>query len=380
MRRLNPIWEALALVVAFAGLAAAQGTGRLEGQILDLEGKPFPALTVQIKNPETGQSYTTKTDKDGKFVQIGLRTALYTVAIKNEKPPIDYQQQCQVEDGQENTLNINFKEIAAKLAAKENPEEVKKREEEQKSFEGMKTHFEAGRAAMTANDQLRAQLATAPADQKSAIQEKIAANCQSAIPELQQAEKAASPKDINNHATILANLGLALECTSKYPEAADTFQKAIDLKPQASFYSAMATDLARSGKFAEASTACEKGVALDPTTADLCWKNLGIVLSNAGKMKEATDPLKKATDANPKDAQAWFLLGGALAGQIDSKQEGEKLVYIIPPGTTEAYQKCIDLSPPNTPLAQQAKDALDGLAALSGGADITISKRKKKKT
>ncbi len=376
MNRLNPIWGALALALAFAALAAAQGTGRLEGQVLDLEGKPFANLAIQIKNPETGQSYTTKTDKDGKFVQIGLRTALYTIAIKNEKPPIDYTQQFPVKDGEENVLNINLKEIAAKQAAV-NPEEVKKREEEQKSFEGMKAHFDAGRTALSDNEQLRAQLAGAPADQKSALQQKINANCEVAVTELQQAEKATSPKEVGNHATILANIGLAEECIGKFADAADVFQKAIDLKPQATFYSAMATDLARSGKYAEAGAACEKGIALDPTTAGVCWKNLGIVLSNAGKMKEATEPLKKATDANPKDAQAWFLFGGALAGQIDTKQEGEKLIYIIPPGTMEAYQKCIDLAP-KTPLAQQAKEALDGLAALSGGAETTVSKRKKK--
>ena len=140
----------------------------------------------------------------------------------------------------------------------------------------------------------------------------------------------------------------------------------------------MATQLAKAGKFTEANDACTKGVALDPTTAAPCWKNMGIVLSNASKMKEAIEPLKKASEADPKDAQTWFLLGGAYAGTIDSKQEGDKLIYIIPPGTLEAYQKCIDAAP-NGPYAPQAKSALDGLTALEGGDQTTIGKRSAKK-
>jgi hypothetical protein len=53
------------------------------------------------------------------------------------------------------------------------------------------------------------------------------------------------------------------------------------------------------------------------------------------------------------------------------------MLYIIPPGTKEAYQKAIDLAP-NTPLAAQAKEAIDGLDALSGGTDMSVSKKKKK--
>jgi hypothetical protein len=105
---------------------------------------------------------------------------------------------------------------------------------------------------------------------------------------------------------------------------------------------------------------------------------MGIVLSNASKMKEAIEPLKKAADADPKDAQTWFLLGGAYAGTIDSKQEGDKLIYVIPPGTLEAYQKCIDVAP-SGPYAPQAKSALEGLNALEGGDQTTIGKRAAKK-
>ncbi|MGH9726870.1 MAG: tetratricopeptide repeat protein, partial [Candidatus Acidiferrales bacterium] len=116
---------------------------------------------------------------------------------------------------------------------------------------------------------------------------------------------------------------------------------------------------------------------LNTTPSDTCWKNLGIVLTNKGRMKDAIAPLQKATQVTPKDADAWFLLGGALAGNIQTKQEGEKMIYILPPGTLEAYQKYLDLDP-NGPHVAEAQSMIAALGQYSQGEDITVSKKKKK--
>jgi tetratricopeptide (TPR) repeat protein len=194
-------------------------------------------------------------------------------------------------------------------------------------------------------------------------------------------------KDVSNHATVWGNLGQAYEYAGRYDDAAKAFQKAIELKPQAPFYEHLSLDMvnaavtqtdpkAAEAMIAEASADCDKAVAIDPTTAAHCWKNIGAVLSNKSKMKEAVAPLRKAVQADPKDAQTWFLLGGALSATIETKMEGERMIYIIPPGTTEAYQKCIDAAP-NGPYAAQAKQVLDGLAAMGGGEDTSVKKKKK---
>jgi tetratricopeptide (TPR) repeat protein len=253
----------------------------------------------------------------------------------------------------------------------------------------MKAHFDAGIAAMNDSTQVRQQLATAPADQKSALQDKLKADGQTAVTEFQQAEQGASPKDSKNHALIWANLGQAYDTAGNFGDAAGAYQKAVDLQPQPNYYVSLATALAKAGsaqndqqKITDAGAACDKATALDPTTSDTCWKNVGIVLSNKGDLKDAISPFQKATQANPKDAQAWFLLGSSFTGTIDTKQEGDKVVYIIPPGTSEAYQKCIDVDP-NGPYAPQAKAALDNIAQLSGGVLTQIgtdsSAKKKKK-
>lgn len=382
MFRLNRLGAALVFVLVFAGAAAAQ-QATLSGKVIDVLGSPYADVDVQIK-PTNAAPVTTKTDKDGNYSQSGLKTGIYTVTFtKPAAPPdpqLNYSTQVQLGEGS-NTLNMDFMAIYEKM----NPgavEQIKKQAAEQAKFTNLKQHFDAGVTALNDSNTVKAQLASAPADQKQPLQEKLAQDCTTALTEFTQAEQAANgPKDVNNHAAILGNIGVADECLNKYQDAADTFQKAIDLKPQTGYYSAMGTDLAHAGKVPEASAACDKVAALtppDPKATDLCWKNIGIVLSNSGNMKDAVDPLKKATDIDPKDAQAWFLLGGALAGQISTQQEGDKLTYIIPPGTTDAYQKSIDADP-NGPYAAQAKAALDGLNALSGGQSTTVNERPKNK-
>lgn len=385
MRRMIPAWMALILALSFASIAAAQGTGRISGEILDREGKPYPDVNVEIKNPDTGQTYTTKTDKGGKFQQLGLLSGVYVFTLTNEKDHLDFKVQFRVVQDQENIFKLNFKEVAAQTGP--SAEEAKKREEEQNKFKNMKTHFDAGMAAINDSTTLRAQLKTAAADQQSGIKDKLNTDYQTAVTELQQAEQGVLPKDTKTHAIVWSNLGQAYEFAGRYDEAAAAFTKAAELQPQASYYDHLSINLANAAaaqpaldkaKLAEAGAACDKAAAADPTVAARCWKNMGIVLSNKNHQPDAVAPLQKATQLDPKDAQAWFLLGGALSAQITPKQEGDKMTYEIPPGTAEAYQKCIELAP-SGPLAEQAKQMLDGLAAMGGGDATSLSTKKAKK-
>ncbi len=393
MRKAMLVFGAWLVLCMFATIAAAQGTGRIDGEIIGQDGQPYADKTVLLKNPDTGQTFTLKTDKNGKFTQLALRSAIYTVTL----PDINYSEKFQITDGQDNNYKLNLKELAAATLAA-HPEETKKKEDEADKFKNMKAHFDAGVAAMATSDGLKTQLRTAPADQKSSLQSQRTAACTTAATEFSQAEQGVTEKEVNNHAMILGNLGQADECAGKYDDAAAAFQKAIDLKPASAYYTGLATNLANIGsaakdpadaeaKFTAASAACEKGDALDAaapagaaaTATDTCWKNLGIVLSNKGRLKEAVPPLQKATTINPKDQQAWYLLGSAYTGTIDTKQEGEKMTYIIPPGTKEAFQKCMDLGADNA-LGQQCKQTLDGINQMSGGEDTSVGKRAKKKS
>jgi hypothetical protein len=52
---------------------------------------------------------------------------------------------------------------------------------------------------------------------------------------------------------------------------------------------------------------------------------------------------------------------------------------VIPPGTAEAYQKAIETAPAGSPIAEQAKQMLDGLAAMGSGEATSLSSKKTKK-
>jgi tetratricopeptide (TPR) repeat protein len=146
------------------------------------------------------------------------------------------------------------------------------------------------------------------------------------------------------------------------------------MKPDvAANYNNLGNDLARLGKVDDAKAAYQKYVDLNPTDAALAWRNFGIVLYQANRMKEAIEPLQKATALEPKNAQAWYLLGVALVNTMEFKTEGDKITPIMQPGTIEAYQKAIDLDP-NGPIGAQAKQGLEQLQAMGVGIDTKVGK------
>jgi tetratricopeptide (TPR) repeat protein len=389
MNRLTRSLLALLVVLACASIAAAQNA-RVTGQIFDRDGKPWVGITVAVKS-DNGRSYTLKTDKDGKFAQVGMSPGMYTFVIVNQDPPINFSEQHQMFGDQDNNVTINFKDLLAKQMAA-NPEQQKAVQDQANKFKDMQTHFNAGRAALDDWEAVHKQFNAAPADQKAPLQDKLTTDSKTAISELTMAEQGVQTKDVKNHAVVWSNLGQAYDRAGQEQEAVDAFQKAIDLQPSAGTYGSQSTALANLAvtqtdpavaqqKLADAGSDCDKAAALDPTpgAAKACWKNIGIVLSNKGDLKDAIPPLQKATLADPKDAQTWFLLGSAYTGTIDSKQDGDKMTYIIPPGTSDAYQKCIDADP-NGPYAAQCKAMIDTLTTMAGGDATSVGVRKKKKS
>jgi hypothetical protein len=62
---------------------------------------------------------------------------------------------------------------------------------------------------------------------------------------------------------------------------------------------------------------------------------------------------------------------------MQAKQVGDKMIFTLLPGTVEAYQKCIELSPTG-PLAAQARGAIDELKAMGLGIDTKVTTPKVK--
>jgi tetratricopeptide (TPR) repeat protein len=398
-----------ALLLLFAGRAAAQGAA-VNGTVIGLDGKPLVGAAVSIKN-DTGRTFTTKTDKNGNFIQAGVPNGVYTLTLTDPAIPQPYSQQFQQDDSSPKPWNINLKEIAAASGGGAAADAAAK------AFAGMKGHFDAGTAAMNDADNLKKQLASATPDQKPDINSKLAADYQTALTEYTAAEQGVNQKDVTNHALIWASIGRVDDASAKYDDASAAYQKAIDLKPSPDYYSDLSTALVNAGvgqhdpavlqqKITDAGAACDKGVQLasaapapaaggNPaagaapaagsgaaaaaTVGARCYKNMGIVLSNKGDLQQAIDPLKKASDIAPKDPQVWFLLGSAYAGSVQSKTEGDKVIYTFDPGTGPALQQCIQLDP-DGPLGKQCKDVLDGVNSMGAGISTTVGTPQKKKS
>lgn len=361
----------IALLCALAPRAAAQD-GQVNGQILDVTGKPWADMGIQAVSDQ-GAKAETKTDKDGNFSIHGLRNGVYTVYIVLPAPNKPYEVKVRVSGSDTPKVNLNFKDVVAKQGA-EAVEQQKKQEEEKQKFQGMKAHFDAGVGFLNQAGQAKADLAKATADQRDTLKQQVKDFSDKAVTEFEAAKAAANEKDSNLN-LVWARLGDAYDSDGRAEDAANAYKQAIELKPMAAYYNNLGGIYGRAGKIPEAMGAYKKSAELDPPNAAQAYRNGGITLYNVGKMKEAVEPLKKATELDPKSAQAWYLLGAALVGSMDYKQNGSKLEVIVQPGTVEAYQKAVELDP-NGPYGQQAKQGLEALQQIAPGID-TKTKRKK---
>jgi len=273
---------------------------------------------------------------------------------------------------------------------------TKTKDDAVKRSELMKPHFANGNQAMQDAKAIRQQLQTATSDQKTSLLARMKEDYQTAITEYEQAIEEAEVIDENglqvigkigvirnglvsrqkavdmlvqdkDLPVILSNLGLAYGGVGQYEVAINTLEQAAMLKPAVGTYMELGTDLAQVGKMPEAIAACDRLLTVDSTAKNMqagCYKNVAIVLTNKGKLLDAIAPLQKVTLLNPQDSLAWKLLGDSLLSTITSKSQDGKIVYVIPPGTVEAYQRYLQLDP-NGPYAGQVKSALEGLAQFT---------------
>jgi tetratricopeptide (TPR) repeat protein len=364
-----------ALLFAAAPRAKAQD-GSISGTLLDLEGKPWPDYTLSLEGDQ-GTKSETKTDKAGKYSFTGLKAGTYKISVMLPLQKDPYVAgQVKVATGQSVPADINLLE----LVAKKNPEYVavlKKQAEEGKKMVGLKAHFEAGDVALTASKKAKADLATAPADQKDALKAQAKEDAEKAVTEF-EAAKAAAPEKDQNLPLVLSRLGDAYEAVGRPDDAIAAYKSAIELKPMASYYMNLGGIQGRANKIEDATASFQKAAELDPANAAQAWRNYGITMYRANKNLEAIEPLKKATELDPKNAQAWYLLATCMMADPSIYKQTATSIEVNPkPGTVEAFQRAIDLDP-NGPWGKEAKAGLDQLKGMMGGVATKVNERKKK--
>jgi tetratricopeptide (TPR) repeat protein len=373
----------LLLAVLAVGLCVspvfAQDSGSVKGVCKDSEGNPIVDGIVVWSNLSNGQKYTLKTNKKGEYFSLGLSPGKYNVQLfKNADDQKAGKELFHVNGFQvqldENDLPFDLKkdqEAAAKGQGL-TPEQLKEMQERQakaaKENNTVKGLNEKLNAAKTAAD---------------------AGDYDSAIAQLNDANQIDPSRDLiwfklgDYYRLSAVKQTDPAEKQKRLDAAVTDYQKAVDLKTAvtndkdpnaaknlAAYYNNLADALNKAKKIDDAVKAYEKAAQIDPSSAAQSYFNIGAVYTNAGRADDANVAFDKCIAADPTRAEAYYQKGLNLLGK--ATLQGDKTV--APPGTAEALQKYLELSPTG-PNADSAKALLASL-----GATVETSFGKKKAT
>lgn len=287
-----------AAALLFAAPALAQFQGKISGRVVDKAGQPVEKAEVSIVSQKTATlRYEIKTDKDGRFVQIGVMPGYFMLTVKKAG------------------FAPGSKEIHIGVAGDEGVEITLLSVESavEKSLSA------ADRAFLNGNKLYAEQKYEAAA---AAFAEAIAL----------------APGNWGYQ----LNLGLAQKKGGKAEEALAAFRKAAELNPES--YSAnkeIGEALAKAGQFAEAKPFYEKAAALSPDDPDAQF-NLGVCLINVGDSAAALPFFEKAVALNPDFADAYYQIATIQISQNkvpEARAALEKFLALAPAHEKAAIAK-----------------------------------------
>ena len=277
----------LAFVVALAMSAPVFAQSIIRGTVVDAQAKPVVGATVSIESAENGvRQVTTKTDKKGEFIQIGLPNGRYKVTVtsgdltqtltlpvqQGPNPPLSFQL----------TPNSGLSEADAKA-----------------------------QAALTGTTQ----------EAMAALQ---SGNNDVAIAKFNEVVAG-----VPTCSDCYYNLGVAHSNKMEWDQAEAAFKKAIELNPQhGEAYSGLARVYNEQKKFDLAVEASQKASEIAAASgsggasAEALY-NQGVTLWNAQKFDEAKTQFEAAVKADPNMSLAYYQLGMANLnlGQIPEAKE-----------------------------------------------------------
>lgn len=333
MKRLLPLVSIIALFIGLSVLPALAQSGTVKGTAKDQDGKAIADGTVELDNVDTGKKLTTKTNGKGEYVALSVPPGTYNVIlIDKDGKRIDAFGKVPVAANKETTVPFDLKKDLAGQGP--TPEELKKYEEAKAANEKIKN--------------LNGLLAQARDLEK-------AGNYDQAIALLQPVAEQNPTQDL-----LWGYLGDAYRGAKKYPEAIDAYNKAVQLKPtNGGYMSGLADVYAKSGQTDKAVQEYNAAAQAEPANAAGYFFNEGAVFTNSGKVDDAIAAFDKVIAADPKKADAYYWKGVNLMGKATTSKDGK---VIAAPGTAEAFQKYLELSPDGS-NAQTAKDMLASLGA-----------------
>ena len=293
---------AFAVVLAVSAPAVAQQV--LRGTVVDADGNPMEGVVIKIQDTGSNRSYEVTSDREGVFVQIGLNSGQYNVLAEKN----NMQQILPAAVSRRLPTELEFKLTEFSHLS---PEQAKEQEEISKLAD-------AAIAAMDADQH----------DEAIAILMGLV-------------EKFPGCGD------CYFNLGTVNVRKEDFTAAEAAFKTAIGLDPNsvnaynglANLYNSMEKfDLAQQASSKAASLASE---ALGGTDANSIF-NQGVILWNSGKFAEAKTAFEAALKLDPDMSQAHYQLGMANLnlGQVsEARAAFEQYLEVDPNGDKAAEVK-----------------------------------------
>lgn len=310
------------LLTVSAMPAAAQSIMR--GKVVDTQGKPVQGAIVsfQAEGEGANRKTTTRTDRNGDFIQVGLQSGAYVVtAVKEGEGAGTASTKARVTQSENPPVNLTLGQNLAPLAG-------------------------GGGAPAVDDREVKAVQAAAA----TALEALKGGRWDEAITKFNEVV-AKAPKCSDCY----HNLGIAYVQKQDLAQAETAFNKANEIKPNAESYTALANLYTQQRKTDLAAQATQKATELaaaSPGGASAgASYNLAASLFNTGKFAEAKTQLDAAVKTDPNFADAYYLLGMTHLnlGQI--------------PDAVTALEKYLQLSP-NGSKAAEVKQSLPALQAM----------------
>ncbi len=263
--------------------------GKFEGVVMDKEGNPLEKVTVTIISVKSSANkIELKTNKEGKFSQIGLWPEYYQVSFKKSGfVPISREIRVRIAGTTkvEITLEKAQERIERNLSAAD-----------KRFFKGNKLYVE----------------------QKY----KEAAQAYEGALELSQSQWG-----------YYFNLGLAYKKSEKKKEAIASFKKALELNPESySINKELGQILAKEGNFEEAKNYFQRASEISDDDPDAFY-NLGVCLTNLGVSEGALSSFLRAVGLKDDYADAYYQIGTIYISQNNVEEAVrnlERFLELVP--------------------------------------------------
>ena len=374
--------------VLLSASAAWAQTSTLQGEVKDANGQGLKGAVIVLDRQDIKGHYQVKSDKKGHWLYTGLPLGVFNISCMVDGKEVDKVSNVKAGMGDDNPpVNFDLKKQAAAAAAAssgqltDDQQRGMSKEQKEKFEAASKQRSEAMKKNKALNDAFNAgqdSLKKAAADQDKA--QKVT-DFTTAAASFKQAGDL-DPSQVAVWDSLgAANYGLGNvqtgdDKTKAYDEAVAAYQKEIQLKPDsAAAYNQLGNIYGAEKKIPEATEALNKAAQLDPQMASKAYFNMGANLVNTGQGEKAIDFFKKATDADPNYAEAWYQMGSILMsrGSVDSKTGAQS----YPPETATALNKYLQLQPSGT-HAQEAQAMLEAMGQKVQ-TNVTVPGAKKKK-